>query len=258
MRHGRKSRSKRFDGYKEHIARPRRPGDRRLRGDPRQSPGGGGCGAHRRRYRASGLRVAELHIDRAYVNSPLASSVLRGEGDLQTLGFDHLDLAFSRRPTSASISVQRPSRVLPERSNPSSPAKRSTSTRRPVARARCARTAPRRRRGAASPSPMTSRSSDDFVDCSGRLKVASGFVPALPSSMRSLTSPPARATGPATSVRARTCSISGAPPQSRISRRCNRSTERPRRWRTSDDFQPVRRSSPQSQSGRVSAVWHRE
>jgi hypothetical protein len=81
MRHGRKSRSKRFDGYKEHIAfdldahailacavtpanRPEEEGAAPLAEDiDRQA-----------------LTLDELHIDRACVNSPVAASVVSNGG----------------------------------------------------------------------------------------------------------------------------------------------------------------------------------
>jgi hypothetical protein len=81
MRHGRKSRSKRFDGYKEHIARdldapailacavtaanrPEEEGAQPLADDIAQQ----------------GLIVKEAHIDRAYVNSPVITEVLGRRG----------------------------------------------------------------------------------------------------------------------------------------------------------------------------------
>lgn len=81
MRHGRKSRSKRFDGYKEHIARdldfsaivacavtpanrPEEEGAPLINGD----------------IKRQGLRLIELHIDRAYVNSPVVDEVIDNGG----------------------------------------------------------------------------------------------------------------------------------------------------------------------------------
>lgn len=81
MRHGRKSKSKRFDGYKEHIARdldlplivacavtaanrPEEEGAEPLAQDLAQQ----------------GLSIAELYIDRGYVNSPVVEDVERNGG----------------------------------------------------------------------------------------------------------------------------------------------------------------------------------
>jgi hypothetical protein len=81
MRHGRKSKSKRFDGYKEHIARdfdlpiivaccvtsanrPEEEGAPPIRDD----------------IQRQGFTVRELHIDRAYVNSPVVDDVEKAGG----------------------------------------------------------------------------------------------------------------------------------------------------------------------------------
>lgn len=81
MRHGRKSRSKRFDGYKEHIARdldvpaivacavtaanrPEEQGARPISDD----------------IERQGFTLHEAHIDRAYVNSPVMAEVLARGG----------------------------------------------------------------------------------------------------------------------------------------------------------------------------------
>jgi hypothetical protein len=75
MRHGRKSRSKRFDGYKEHIARDLQsmaivacavtPANRP------EEEGAAPLGAD---IHHQGFHLAEVHIDRAYVNSLLVTS----------------------------------------------------------------------------------------------------------------------------------------------------------------------------------------
>ena len=54
---------------------------------------------------------------------------------------------------------------------------------------------------------------------------------ASPSSTPWPTSPPARATAPATSAHARTCSTCAAPLRSRTSKHCIGSNERQRKWR---------------------------
>ena len=81
MRHGRKSRSKRFDGYKEHVAcdldlpvilavavtpanRPEEEGARPLADD----------------IARQGLEIHEAHVDRAYVNSEVMDEVRKRRG----------------------------------------------------------------------------------------------------------------------------------------------------------------------------------
>lgn len=83
MRHGRKSRSKRFNGFKEHIA---------VDLDTQAILACGVTPANRPEEEAArpieqdidcqGLRISELHIDRAYVNSPLVTSVVRSGGEV--------------------------------------------------------------------------------------------------------------------------------------------------------------------------------
>jgi len=76
MRHGRKSRSKRFDGYKEHIAYD-------LDGHailacavtPANRPEEEGAAPIGEDIHRQGFTLSEVHIDRAYVNSPLVSTV---------------------------------------------------------------------------------------------------------------------------------------------------------------------------------------
>jgi Transposase DDE domain/Transposase domain (DUF772) len=81
MRHGRKSRSKRFDGYKEHIAR-----DLDVAAilacavTPANHPEEEGAAPMAEDIHRQGLTLDELHIDRAYVNSPVVSSVIASGG----------------------------------------------------------------------------------------------------------------------------------------------------------------------------------
>ncbi len=81
MRHGRKSKTKRFDGYKEHIARDLdlplvvacsvTPGNR---------PEEEGAAPIAEDIAAQGLTISELHIDRAYVNAPVVAQTLGAGG----------------------------------------------------------------------------------------------------------------------------------------------------------------------------------
>jgi hypothetical protein len=81
MRHGRKSRSKRFDGYKEHIARDL---DRSVivacAVTPANRPEEEGAPPIAEDIQAQRFRLTELHIDRAYVNSSLVDSVIEKGG----------------------------------------------------------------------------------------------------------------------------------------------------------------------------------
>lgn len=81
MRHGRKSRSKRFDGYKEHIARDLDlPLIAACAVTPANHPEEEGAAPIGEDIALQGLHVIELHIDRAYVNSPLVNEVLESGG----------------------------------------------------------------------------------------------------------------------------------------------------------------------------------
>lgn len=83
MRHGRKSRSKRFNGYKEHIAR-----DLDSRAivacavTPANRPEEEGAAPIAEDIQRQGLHLVELHIDRAYVNSPVVASVIESGGNV--------------------------------------------------------------------------------------------------------------------------------------------------------------------------------
>jgi hypothetical protein len=81
MRHGRKSKSKRFDGYKEHIARDLdHPLILACAVTPANHPEEEGAAPIRDDILAQGLELSELHIDRAYVNSPVVGDLLKAKG----------------------------------------------------------------------------------------------------------------------------------------------------------------------------------
>ncbi len=81
MRHGRKSRSKRFNGYKEHIAR-----DLDVSAilacavTPANRPEEEGAAPIAEDIERQGFTLGELHIDRAYVNSPIVASLIANGG----------------------------------------------------------------------------------------------------------------------------------------------------------------------------------
>jgi hypothetical protein len=81
MRHGRKSRSKRFNGYKEHIARDLDfPAIVACAVTPANRPEELGAVPIAEDIKRQRLRVVELHIDRAYVNSPVVDDVFASGG----------------------------------------------------------------------------------------------------------------------------------------------------------------------------------
>jgi hypothetical protein len=81
MRHGRKSKSKRFDGYKEHIARDLdHAAIVACAVTPANRPEEEGAPLIAEDIKRQRLRIVELHIDRAYVNSTLVDSVIAAKG----------------------------------------------------------------------------------------------------------------------------------------------------------------------------------
>ena len=83
MRHGRKSKSKLFNGYKRHIAR-----DIDLHlivacdVTPANKPEEEAAARLKQDIEAQGLRLGELHIDRGYIKSPVVSEVLADGGQV--------------------------------------------------------------------------------------------------------------------------------------------------------------------------------
>jgi hypothetical protein len=81
MRHGRKSRSYRFNGFKEHIARDLDvPAILACAVTPANRPEEEGAAPIAEDIDRQGFTLGEVHIDRAYVNSPVISSVQRTGG----------------------------------------------------------------------------------------------------------------------------------------------------------------------------------
>jgi hypothetical protein len=81
MRHGRKSRSKRFDGYKEHIARDLDvPAIVACAVTPANRPEEEGAAPIAEDIERQGFAIAEAHIDRAYVNSPVFTAMMENGG----------------------------------------------------------------------------------------------------------------------------------------------------------------------------------
>lgn len=83
MRHGRKSRSKRFDGYKEHIARDLDvPAIVACAVTPANRPEEEGALPIAKDIDQQGFTIGEAHIDRAYVNSPVIVQTLHNGGEV--------------------------------------------------------------------------------------------------------------------------------------------------------------------------------
>lgn len=83
MRHGRKSKSKRFDGYKEHIARDLDfPVIVACAVTPANRPEEEGARPISDDIKRQRLQLVELHIDRAYVNSPVVDEVVTAGGSV--------------------------------------------------------------------------------------------------------------------------------------------------------------------------------
>lgn len=81
MRHGRKSHSKRFNGYKEHIARDLDvPAIVACAITPANRPEEEGATPIGEDIAHQGFTIAEAHIDRAYVNSPLMLETMQSGG----------------------------------------------------------------------------------------------------------------------------------------------------------------------------------
>jgi len=81
MRHGRKSSSKRFDGYKEHIARDLDvPAIIACAVTPANRPEEEGAAPIAEDIARQGFTIGEAHVDRAYINSPVITDTLEHGG----------------------------------------------------------------------------------------------------------------------------------------------------------------------------------
>jgi NAD-dependent dihydropyrimidine dehydrogenase PreA subunit len=81
MRHGRKSSSKRFDGYKEHIARDLDvPAIIACAVTPANRPEQEGAAPIVEDIECQGFTIGEVHVDRAYIKSPLIAKTLERGG----------------------------------------------------------------------------------------------------------------------------------------------------------------------------------
>jgi hypothetical protein len=84
MRHGRKSKSQRINGYKEHVARDLDAAAiLAVAVTPANRPEEEAAAPIRDDIEAQGFRLVELNIDRAYVNSPVVYEILEAGGDVR-------------------------------------------------------------------------------------------------------------------------------------------------------------------------------
>ena len=212
MRHGRKSRSVLFDGYKRHVLRDLDTGLVPAVGiTAANAPEASVTGDIAADLDAAGWHLAELHIDRAY----LASALVRDRGGdlaifckawrVRNTGGRYaktdfgLDFATGQLTCPAGVSHAlraRQDRALP-RNTPARPA-------------RCGPAAPPAATGAASPSTPTRRCWPSCASASRPRKAARSCANASPSSTPWPTSGTGRAAAPATAAPARTCSTCAA------------------------------------------------
>lgn len=83
MRHGRKSSSKRFDGYKEHIARDLDvPAIVACAVTPANRPEEEAAAPIAADIQSQGLAIQEVHVDRAYINSQLITDTIKSGGSV--------------------------------------------------------------------------------------------------------------------------------------------------------------------------------
>ena len=219
MRHGRKSRSVLFDGYKRHVLRDLDTGLVPAVGiTPANAPEASVTGDITADLDAAGLALAELHIDRAY----LSSALVRDRGpDLAIFckawrvrntggrfAKDQFTLDFAAGQLTCPAGVSHAVRARQDRALP-----RKT----PARPARCGHAAPPAATGAASPSTPTRRCSPSCASASRPRKGARSCANASRSSTPSPTSGTGKAAAPATAAPARTCSTCAASPSSTTS-----------------------------------------
>ena len=171
------------------------------------------------------MRLVELHIDRAYVNSPIVDDVFASRGTVfaKPWGTSQPTRPVHQRRLQDRLCAPRQSPAPPARSSRLSPAIPSSSTPKPAAHAHFERSAHRPRRAAAapSPSPPTKPGNASTASFSRHARAAPRSAAAPPSNTPSPISPPERDLGLATSASAAICSIYDEPPSSRTSRVSN-------------------------------------
>ena len=218
MRHGRKSRSVLFDGYKRHVLRDLDTGLVPAVGiTPANAPEASVTGDIAADLEAAGRRLSELHIDRAYLSSALVRDRgpdlaifckawrVRNTGGRFAKDQFTLDFAAGQLTCPAGVSHAvraRQDRALPQGTCAACPLRHA---------------APPAAPGAACPSIPTRDCSPNCASASRPRKGARNCANASRSSTPSRTSGTGRAAAPATAAPARTCSTCAASPSSTTS-----------------------------------------
>lgn len=144
MRHGRKSKTKRFNGYKRHIATDLDSG-LILSGaiTPANRPEDEAAPGLAEDIARQGLEIDELFIDRGYVKAPLVDEILSRGGEIVCRPWVPRGKASSRRRPSRSICATSPSPVRRAKPRASCSARSRSSIPTCATSAICARSAPR-------------------------------------------------------------------------------------------------------------------
>jgi hypothetical protein len=218
MRHGRKTRSLRVDGCKRHVLRDLDSQLVRVVGlTPANLPEAEVAEQVQADLDAQGVRLGELHVDRAY----LASRLVRDRAeDLQVFckAFPVRAPGGRFAKPAFTIDFDRHTLTCPNRIRvPFAPGGRCGSPPRPAPPARCGSGAPPAREAAACRSTPTSGCWSSCAPASRPQQGGPGCVSASRSSTHWRTSAAGRATAPATWACARTCSTCAALPSSTTS-----------------------------------------
>jgi hypothetical protein len=200
MRHGRTSRSKRFDGYKEHVARDLDfPAIVACAVTPANRPEEEAALPMGNDIERQKLRLVEFHIARAYVNSPVVDDVIAAGG-----------------------SICAPARSLAPRArrNPSNQVRPCNSIRRRARHASSVQNAHRLRPEEASPSPSMSHVRETSDNYNRASRGERHCVNALRSNTPSRILPPARVTTLVTAVCAKISSTCDVQQRFKTSKAC--------------------------------------
>lgn len=217
MRHGRKSKASRFDGFKRHlgldldagliVAAAVPPGNR---------PDGEAADDLFAAVETQGFSVGDCHIDRGYLAAAAIHGRRRAGMRVHCKAFPLRNFGrFTKADFTLDFDAQRitcPAGPL----SPSPPAPACASPRPPASRAHCAPRVPLRP-GAPSPSTLTSRSSLNSARAGAPSRAVPNSAYGRPSSTASPTSAPAKASGLVTWVSARIFSTYGVTPLFSIS-----------------------------------------
>jgi hypothetical protein len=231
MRHGRKSKSKLFNGYKRQVA---------IDLDTKLILAGALLPANRPEGEALPLlkddidrmkrRIAEAHIDRGYIASPIVDEVLAGGGEVICKPwvprngklFTKADFKINMRD----MTITCPAGEVERIDLGADVEFDADACDECPLRAQCTNAAPGT--GAPSRSPATSTCSTDSASSSPRGEVASDCASASRSSTASLTSAAGKDAAPVTAARGRICSTCAAQRPCRIWRRSTADSRQPK------------------------------